>query len=650
MKDHYDVVILGTGLASLCLTRLLELRRPGTSICTVDTQKGPGRKVGESTVEIGAHFLHTSLQLDSVLRKTQLPKNGLRFWFDNEEHSLSLAEASEDGPMTFSYWQGYQVDREILENTLLDANRSGGATHHFGVSDVRLENPHGNVGTHRVSFARDGERQEITSRWVVDATGIRSLWGRASGLIELEDRVPHGACWARFRGFRSPDSFLKEHGAGKAIFGSRLLSTNHLMNEGYWIWWIPLSGGLMSVGVVYDATVLRDPPRNLDELVRFVRSHRMCAELMEDAEPVDFGRLGKFAFRPERYFSTERIAAIGHAAGFVDPFYSSGLDFIALESEYLCDLISRDLGGEGPQPERVEAYNSMLLAFYEHMVGVVRDVYKTFGSYEISVPRYRRDLHLYWSIYVWPYFSGEFLDPDFVRRFLPLAKETLRRGKFFNRLYVDVYRRLKARGELHRSNRGGYAFNQLGFGLIAFVGFEQQMGSPMDIERARRFLQEIDTATFLSILDILFQGKDSPLSRMLFDTLHGPTLEDLMEWEGGRGFADGFWDEVFRRMTEAARENLARRGLELSGLEICRSNFGKVREHLLELCAGDEDSRRAVEAYCNEPPELEGLPGVEPMRDHIQPRGDWTFSHTPWAVEPLNMKTVYELMENWNYR
>ena len=68
-----------------------------------------------ATVEIGAHFLHSRLQLADVLRETQLPKNGLRFWFNDAEKSLPLREASEDGPITFAYWQSYQLDRESVE-------------------------------------------------------------------------------------------------------------------------------------------------------------------------------------------------------------------------------------------------------------------------------------------------------------------------------------------------------------------------------------------------------------------------------------------------------------------------------------------------------------------------------------------------------
>jgi hypothetical protein len=43
---------------------------------------------------------------------------------------------------------------------------------------------------------------------------------------------------------------------------SRHLSTNHLMYDGYWIWFIPLAGDLMSVGVVFDKD--RIPERPLD--------------------------------------------------------------------------------------------------------------------------------------------------------------------------------------------------------------------------------------------------------------------------------------------------------------------------------------------------------------------------------------------------
>ena len=643
-EHHYDVVILGTGLAALGLTRLLHLQCPEASVFTLDVRERPDRKVGESTVEIGAHFLHTRLQLDDLLRQTQLPKNGLRFWFDDAQHELSLMDASEDGPMAFSYWTSYQLDREVLEHTLLELNRGTGAQHELGVADVHIQDLGTNGEPHRVSFVKNGVRREVTSRWLVDATGIKSLWGRRAGLLAPEERVPHGACWARFKGFLSPDDLLESHGNAKPVFGRRLLSTNHLMNEGYWIWWIPLAGGLMSVGVVYDTTVLDSPPTNLEEFVEFLGKHRMCRELMAEAEPLDFGRLGKYAFRPQRYFSGERTAAIGVASGFVDPFYSTGSDFIAFQSECLCDLITKDLAGSPPRTESVEAYNAFLKAFYEQTVLVVRDVYKTFASYEVSVPRYRRDLHVYWNIWVWPYLSREFLDPAFVREFLPLAEAVRQRSEFFNRLFVHLYEELKGRGEAHRKNRGEYVFNQLGYGLFSFIHFERQMGSPLNVERARRLLDEIDAATLLAVMDIRFGGRSSPVCRLPFEALYGQNLAEIVQGEAGQGFDDDFWNDVFRRMSATARANLEQQGCPLPELEIGPDNFGNLLEHLRGLCEGDDERRRAVDAYHLDSPQLATLTGeVHPMREKVQPHSEWTFDHSPWRIQPVNMQSLYEI-------
>src|SRR6185312_9208429 len=91
-SDQYDVAILGGGIAGLTLALQIKKTRPATRILVVEKQEHPvpeaAHKVGESTVEIQAHYLRDVLGLQEHLQTQQLPKFGLRMFFsagDNQD-------------------------------------------------------------------------------------------------------------------------------------------------------------------------------------------------------------------------------------------------------------------------------------------------------------------------------------------------------------------------------------------------------------------------------------------------------------------------------------------------------------------------------------------------------------------------------------
>ena len=90
---EHDVVIMGGGLAGLTLALQLRARLPDLDILVLERRPHPVplacHKVGESSVEIGAHYFEHVLGLGEHLRGEQLRKFGFRFFFSEGRRDLN---------------------------------------------------------------------------------------------------------------------------------------------------------------------------------------------------------------------------------------------------------------------------------------------------------------------------------------------------------------------------------------------------------------------------------------------------------------------------------------------------------------------------------------------------------------------------------
>src|SRR5207342_6724 len=109
----------------------------------------------------------------------------------------------------------------------------------------------------------------------------------------------------------------------------------------YWIWFIPLVGDLMSVGVVFDKERVQGP-RNAAEFTAFLESHRAVRDLLVGSTQEDFQAFQHLPYFSDEYFSKDRWALTGEAGAFTDPFYSPGSDFIATANEFITSMILSD--------------------------------------------------------------------------------------------------------------------------------------------------------------------------------------------------------------------------------------------------------------------------------------------------------------------
>ena len=336
-----DVVVVGGGPAGSIVSSYLGAANVAHVV--LDRAVHPRPHVGESLVCSTTRVFGEIGFLDTLEQAGFVRKYGAVFTLDGGRREIALPfQAMPD--LGIAQDHTYHVDRGRFDSLLLAHAAARGAIIREGAEVERIELS----GITPSVALRTGE--SLRTRVVVDASGRASLLSRQLRTRRNDPRLNQVAVHGWFRGVER----------GRAEIAD-WIHIHVLSAPRAWAWQIPISAELTSVGVVCEGQAGLGKDESGERfLARMIQSHPLLAGRMAKADPLH----GVQVEGSQSYFG-ERVAgpgwlAVGDAAQFVDPVFSSGVSVAAESARFAAEAIRDALADPDRAAERFAEYDQIV--------------------------------------------------------------------------------------------------------------------------------------------------------------------------------------------------------------------------------------------------------------------------------------------------
>ena len=396
MTPDFDVAVIGGGPAGSTMASYLA--KAGLSVVLFEGDNFPREHVGESLVTATTPVLLEIGAMPAV-EAADFPKKYGAAWtsaenrdinpmgYQLDSHGFGTAEIQfrERDQPGVDRNHTYHVDRAKFDLILLKNAEGLGATVYQGVRvnkvDLQSEHP---VLTVRIG----GRTTEVTARMVVDASGRSTLLGKQLKVKVNDPVFNQYAIHTWFDGF---DRQALNPAGGQADY----IFIHFLPITDTWVWQIPITDTVTSVGVVTQKKRFQAAAGNREEFFwETVGSRPELLDALKHAEQVrPFKTEGDYSYGMTQ-IAGDNFVLIGDAARFVDPIFSSGVS-VALNSARLAaaDVIAAHKAGDFKK-ERFATYERKLRKAVNNWYEFISVYYRLnilFTAF-VQDPRYRLDV------------------------------------------------------------------------------------------------------------------------------------------------------------------------------------------------------------------------------------------------------------------
>lgn len=349
-----DVLVIGAGPSGTVAASIV--KKAGFDVRIVEKQKFPRFVIGESLLPRCMEALDEAGFVDAVKAKGFQEKSGAKFVKNGKICDYRFADQYTPG------WNWtWQVPRAEFDKTLADTVEKMGVPVSYETTVTAIQFN----GSDSVTTVEDidGNQSLIEARFIIDGSGYGRVIPRLFNLDKPSNMVPRKALFAH----------TVDLNRSIADEPNRITIVVH--KPGVWVWVIPFSNGVTSLGFVGDPGFFKSLEGNNENQFRtLIASEPYLSERFKDVELVFEPKVLESWSSTTDKFSGEGFVLTGNVTEFLDPIFSSGVTLATVSSQTAAKLVIRKLNGETIDWEKeytevmmqgINTFRSYVMAWYE---------------------------------------------------------------------------------------------------------------------------------------------------------------------------------------------------------------------------------------------------------------------------------------------
>jgi len=306
--ENVDILVIGAG-PSGCVAASIANQK-GLKVKVVERSIFPRFVIGESLLPKCMEHLEEAGFMEVLKAQNYQKKFGARFIRGDKDCLFDFSEQFTEGCRTWTW----QVPRSHFDQVLATEVQKMGVNVSFGQSVTEVEFDGSNSTTTMVD--KEGNSSQVKARYIIDSSGYGRVLPR---LLDLEKKTDQPARKAIF-------THLTDKQRPEGAPGQQITFVIHKLDV--WMWIIPFSDGVTSVGFVGNTDYIESFKGTTDErinqMIKDVPQMRERFQTQDIVVPAK--QIEAFAVSAKQLYG-DGFVITGNSSEFIDPIFSSGVTF-----------------------------------------------------------------------------------------------------------------------------------------------------------------------------------------------------------------------------------------------------------------------------------------------------------------------------------